>query len=256
MRVQSIKTRLFLPPKDNVYSELLSRIKRLPENSVVAVASKVVSLQQGRCILRSAVEHKDDLIAREAEKYLPRRYTPNRFAVLTVKYNTLIPTAGIDESNAGDYYILWPKKPEPEAWAIRRLLMKKFKIKKLGVIIVDSHTVPLRRGVLGVALSYAGFVPINDYRGTKDLFGRKFKISSVDIPDALATAAVLEMGEGTERTPAAVISDIPFVKFLSRKYRAKNKYSTWAIPWEEDLYGPLLKAVRWRKGRRQFGTLN
>ncbi|MFA6553356.1 MAG: coenzyme F420-0:L-glutamate ligase [Patescibacteria group bacterium] len=247
MRVKTIKTRLFLPPKDDVYSELLSRINNLPENCVVAVASKVVSLQQGRCIARSKVDHKDELIATEAEKYLPRRYTPNRFAVLTLKYNTLIPTAGIDESNAGDYYILWPKKPEQEAWNIRRMLVKKCKVKKLGIIIVDSHTVPLRRGVLGIALSYAGFMPINDYRGTKDLFGRKFKVSSVDIPDALATAAVVEMGEGTERTPAAVISDIPYVRFISRKYKPRTKFSDWRISWDDDLYGPLFKAVKWQQ---------
>ncbi|MFA5051702.1 MAG: coenzyme F420-0:L-glutamate ligase [Patescibacteria group bacterium] len=249
MRVQTVKTRLFLPPKDDVFGELLLRIKKLPEGSVVAVASKVVSLQQGRCVARAKIEHKDELIAKEAEKYLPRRYTPNRFAVLTMKYNTLIPTAGIDESNAGEYYILWPKKPEQEAWKIRRMLVKKFKVKKLGVIIVDSHTVPLRRGVLGIALSYAGFKPINDYRGTRDLFGRKFKVSSVDIPDALATAAVLEMGEGTEKTPAAVISNVPYVRFINRKYKPRSKFSDWKISWEEDLYGPLLKAVKWQKKR-------
>lgn len=247
MKVKTIKTRLFLPPKDDVYGEIVGRIGRLSEGSVVAVASKVVSLQQGRCLARSSVKHKDDLIAREAERYLPRRFTPDRYAVLTMKYNTLIPTAGIDESNAGDYYILWPKKPEQEAWNIRKVLMRKCKVKKLGVIVVDSHTVPLRRGVLGIALSYAGFVPINDYRGTKDLFGRKFKVSSVDIPDALATAAVVEMGEGTEKTPAAVITDIPYVRFINRKYKPRSKFSDWKIGWKEDLYGSVLHYTKWKK---------
>ncbi len=247
MQVKPIKTRLLKTPKDDLFGALSKAIKKLPERSVVAIASKVVSVHQGRCIARAKVKHKDELIAKEAERYLPRHMTPNRFAVLTVKYNTLIPTAGIDESNAGDYYILWPKQPEKAAWEIRRFLQKKCHVKKLGVIIVDSHTIPLRRGVVGTALSYAGFKPLNDYRGTKDLFGRKFKISTVDIPDALATAAVLVMGEGTERTPAAVISNIPFVTFIPGKYKPKNKHASWVISWEEDLYGPLLKAAKWKE---------
>jgi dihydrofolate synthase / folylpolyglutamate synthase len=31
------------------------------------------------------------------------------------------------------------------------------------VILTDSHTTPLRKGVLGVALSYAGFEGVNDF---------------------------------------------------------------------------------------------
>jgi F420-0:gamma-glutamyl ligase len=125
-------------------------------------------------------------------------------------------------------------------------LRKKYQVKNIGVIIVDSHTVPLRRGVMGIGLGYYGFIPIRDYRGTRDLFGRKFKMSTVDLVDSLATAAMLEMGEGAERTPLALIEEVPFVQFTAKPYHPEKKRSSLEIHWKEDLYGPLLRAVKWR----------
>lgn len=208
------------------------------------VASKVVSLHQGRCILKSKVTNKDRLIEKEADLFLPRRLSPGGYAVLTIKNNILIPTAGIDESNAGEYYILWPEKPQAAAKEIWQFLRRTYRIKNVGVIISDSHTVPLRRGVMGVAVGYWGFQPVNDYRGTKDLFNRKFKVSTVDVADSLAAAGMVAMGEGRERTPLVIISEIPFVRFASRPRKFKPKLE---ISLDYDLYGPILKSVKWRK---------
>src|SRR6266508_2193439 len=69
--------------------------------------------------------------------------------------------------------------------------------------ITDSKTAPLRVGVTGVTLAYSGFQALNDYVGTKDLFGRAWRMIKVNVVDALATAAVLVMGEGSEQTPLA-----------------------------------------------------
>ncbi len=247
MNIKPIKTRLLRPPQDDLLGVIKARIKRLPERSVVAIASKVVSIYQGRCELKSKWPDKDVLIKKEADRYLPRKATPKGYAVLAIKNNILIPSAGIDESNSGEYYILWPKQPQQTAKKIWQFLRATYKVKNLGVIITDSHTVPLRRGVMGVAVGYYGFRPINDYRGTKDLFNRKFKISTVDMADSLATAAMAVMGEGSERTPLTLITDIPFVTFLSRDYKPRKKHSSLHIKRQEDLYGSLLKAMPWKK---------
>jgi len=107
----------------------------------------------------------------------------------------------------------------------------------------------MRRGVMGVALGHYGLKPVNDYRGKKDLFGRKLKISSANVVDSLATAAVLAMGESNERTPLALITDLPFVQFTNRQ--PNKKYSKLKISWHEDIYGPLLKAMKWKNNRRR-----
>lgn len=246
MIVKAVKTRKFLPPKDKL-EDLLSAVKELKEGSVVAVTSKVVSICEGRCIPLNKIE-KDALIAQEADKYLPRDLVPNKWAVYTLKNNMLVASAGIDESNANGFYILWPKDPNKSAQKIWQILKKKFNLKKLGVIITDSKVEPLRRGVIGIAISFFGFKPLKDYRGTKDLFDREFLMETTDLPDCLATAAVLEMGEGSEQSPLAVISDIPYIEFIQKKYTPKNPDFRFEMPEKEDLYYPFLSSVPWKKG--------
>ena len=142
-------------------------------------------------------------------------------------------SAGIDESNGNGKLILLPSNSFKTASSLRKKMQKKYKVKNLGVAIVDSRTMPLRGGVVGSALGYAGFRGIKKYKGTRDIFGRKFKFSRTNVADSLATAAVLEMGEGKEQQPLALITDIP-IKF-SDKVRSKELQ----IDIKEDMYRPL-----------------
>ncbi len=246
MEVKAIKTRKFLPPKDDLW-DLMTGVKDLKENSIVAVTSKVVAIGEGRCIPMSDMQ-KDELIAKESDKYLPRKIFRKEWTMYTIKNNLLVAAAGIDESNADGFYILWPQDPDLSAKKICNFLRKKFRLKNLGVIITDSRVTPLRRGVLGMAISYFGFKPLKDYRGTKDIFGRKFEMETTDIPDSLASAAVLEMGEGAERQPLAVITDVPYIEFIREKYIPKDADSGFEIPEKEDLFYPFLSSVPWQKG--------
>ena len=246
MRVQAIKTRKFFPPQDDLW-DLLSAIKSLKESSVVAVTSKVVAIGEGRCVSLDSIS-KDELIAKEADKYLPRKLFLNEWTMYTIKNNLLVAAAGIDESNADGYYILWPENPEVSAKKIWQFLRKKFNLKNLGVIITDSRVTPLRRGVLGLAIAYFGFKPLKDYRGTNDLFGRQFEMETTDIPDSLATAAVLEMGEGAEQQPLAIITDVPYIEFIDKEFEPKTSDDSFEIPEKEDLFYPFLSSVPWKKG--------
>jgi F420-0:gamma-glutamyl ligase len=72
-------------------------------------------------------------------------------------------------------------------------------------------------------------------------------MTKVRAADALATAAVLVMGEGNEQTPLAVIDDIPFVTFQERDPSAEELQQL-RIDMEDDLYAPLLKEVEWCRG--------
>lgn len=239
MRFITIKTRKILPPKDGLEKIFKQYLPRLHDGDVVFVTSKIVAISQGRCVKIHAELDKDLLITKEAEKIIPRSQVPKQFSILTVKGHTLIPSAGIDESNANGYFILWPEKPEQTARKIWTFLKKLYKLTRLGVVITDSRTYPMRRGTVGTAIGYFGFEPIKDYRGTPDIFGRKLKITRSNLVDPLAAMAVLLMGEGREQTPIVILRGAKFLKFTNRQ-----TFSEFIIPEKEDLYYPLLKVFR------------
>lgn len=247
MIIRPIKTRKLIPPKDNLFAAIRGAIKKIPERSVLAVTSKIVSIYEGRCVAVKDVKDKDTLIMSEADHYVARD-KKTRWVIHTLTHNLFIPTAGIDESNANGFYILWPKNPSLSAREIYAWVCKTYGVKDVGVVITDSHSIPLRRGVMGISLSHYGFAPLNDYRGTKDLFGRDFHVSQTNVADGLAAAAVLAMGEGSEQTPVAVITDIPFVKFQSHPAALKKEFSSFEIPMKQDMYAPFFSRIKWRKG--------
>ena len=119
-----IETRLFIPPKDNLYQEL-DKIK-FRDKDILVITSKVISIHEGRCVKITAGQNKDELILREAEKFLPRKFVPGAKALLTIKHHTPIASSGIDTKNGNGYYILWPKNPALSAKKIYRHIKNKF----------------------------------------------------------------------------------------------------------------------------------
>ncbi len=249
MKIQAIKTDVIHPPKDDLFPAIVKAIPSLKEKSVIVITSKVISIWQGRCVSMDRYAKKDELVMREADLYLPREMTPGAWCMHTIKNNIFIPSAGVDESNADGYYILWPKDPARVAKKLWMWLRKKYAVKDLGVIVSDSHTIPLRRGVMGISLAHYGFEPLKDYRDTPDIFGRTLKMTQTNIPDGLAAAAVVLMGEGDECTPLAIISDVPWITFVEHPRRSKKPFSSFEIRTHEDLYYPLLSGVKWKKGK-------
>ncbi len=127
--------------------------------------------------------------------------------VLTLNKGFLYPNAGIDHSNAPPgTVVLFPLDPQRSAAKIRRRMAGG---KRIGVIIGDSRTHPLRLGCVGVALSCDGLEPVEDARGQKDLFGRELKITRKAVADNLVSAAQVIMGEADEGIPAAIIRGAP-----------------------------------------------
>jgi F420-0:gamma-glutamyl ligase len=191
---------------------------------------------------------KDKLVRSEADYYLPDEEIKPGFS-FTIARNTLIPMAGIDESNGNGYYVLWPENPQKSANEIRKYLRDKFGLQNIGVVITDSTCMPMRWGVVGIALSYSGFRALNDYTKKKDLFGRTFEVSQAGVASGLAASAVAAMGEGAEQTPLAVISDVPFVQFQDKDPTQKELELFYLKDKDEDLFAPFLNAVKWQKGR-------
>lgn len=236
LQILPIKTRKILPPKDNILP-ILQTLPKLKEGDVLVIASKIVAIHQGRTIKKFEIRNsKFEIIKQEADYILPKHKVAKSDIVLTIKNHTLIPSAGIDESNGNGYYILWPKNSTAEAKKIWTLLKKQNNIKNLGIIIADSHTTPLRWGTQGISIGFFGINPLKDYRGKKDIFGRNLKYTQSNIVDTLANFGVFHMGEGSEQTPMVIIRGLKNLKFSN-----KNLYKTLVIEPKQDLYYPLLK---------------
>ena len=194
MRFIKIKTRAFLPPKDDIY-DLLNRIKKINNGDILVITSKILGIHQGRSIKINPSVSKTKLVKQEADYYKVSRIKQQKF-MLTIRNHVLALSAGIDESNSNGYYVLLPNNLNKLLKEIWQHLRQKYKIKNLGVIATDSHTLPMRRGTMGVAIGFYGLEPQKDYRGKKDIFGRKFVFTQTNVVDALAVGAVYVMGEG------------------------------------------------------------
>lgn len=236
MQIKPIKTRIFRE-NENLFEFILTYVKRIPENSVLVITSKIVALSEGRTVeIDLSIPHeqmREKIIKTESEFMLRTKYT-----WLTIKDGIFMSSAGIDESNADSKIVLLPKNSFTSAGSIRRKLIKKFKLKNIGILITDSRLMPLRAGIIGIALGYAGFRGIRDYRGTPDIFGRILKLSRTDVADSLATSAVLEMGEGKEQQPLVLITNAPIL--FVNKINKKELY----IDPREDIYQPLFEKIK------------
>jgi len=248
MKIEAIKTRPFNTPKDDIFPELEKILPELKENSVLVVTSKVIAINEGRCVPVEEFPKKDELIILESDFYIPRDRTPYGTAMHTIKDGRLIRSSGVDESNADGYYILLPKEPHKSAEELLSFVKDRTIHKNLGVIITDSISSPLHRGALGTTLAFSGFNPLKDYRGKSDIFGREIKWSQANIADALSSSAVLEMGECDEIKPFAIVSDLSAEIFDTSKYDTSKEFSSFEVPLEEDMFAPFFTALKWKKG--------
>lgn len=66
-RLIRVKTRPLLPPRDDLYDTLDLALPRLLDGDVIAIASKVVAIHQGRCVPVTSVQDKEELVEAEAE---------------------------------------------------------------------------------------------------------------------------------------------------------------------------------------------
>jgi dihydrofolate synthase / folylpolyglutamate synthase len=235
LQITAVKTPVFRE-SEKLAAFLCRELKgKLQAGDIVAVTSKLFSVDE-KCIVPKASIGKRALIEREADRFLGE----GPYGVcLTVKHGIFIPSAGIDESNSEHSdYLLFPEKPFESAERVRAVLEQELGINPLGLIMTDSHTTPLRWGVTGIALAFAGFHPVQNLVGRNDLFGRPLQFTRVNRVDALAAAAVLQMGESDESTPVAIIrgATVEFSKTIEPR--------DVQIPPDEDLYRDFFRINR------------
>jgi len=235
MKIKTFKTRVFCE-NEEIFPFIFKYVKKIREKSILVITSKIIALSEGRVVNYKSEKQKNKLIKKESDFSLKTKYV-----WLTLKDNILMANAGIDESNAKGKLILLPKNSFMFAKKIHSVLCIHYKVKNLGIIISDSGLIPFRNGVIGMASGYAGFIGVKNYKGEKDIFGRKFIFSKTNIADSLATAATVCMGEGKEQQPLALITNAPVV-FIKKTNIKEIKINP-----EEDMFYPILKNINAKK---------
>ncbi len=240
MQVIPIKTRVFSPPKDDIFPTLRTVARSLKEGDVLVVTSKIVAIGEGRCVPATTAEAKRKLVQKEAESRIT--FGGAKDVTFSIKEHTIIASAGIDDSNGNGYWILWPKDPMKSAKEIWKIVRKEAGLTKLGVIISDSYCTPMRSGTTGISIGFYGFRPVVNHIGKKDIFGRKFVFSKSNIADGVVAAAVAVMGETSEQTPIVIVRDVPQLRFTDKDVRQEL-----FIEPRKDIYYPLLKPLYGKK---------
>jgi len=227
MNIIGVKTPLFEESR-SLLVFIKKHINSFHEGDILVITSKIVALSEGRV---GKIEDKRKLIFKESKRVIE---TP--WAFLTLTSDGWGINAGIDEANMKDKIVLLPKDPHKTAELLKKNLKRLYSLKKVGVIITDTRSVPLRVGTVGRAIGYSGFKPIKSYIGKKDLFGRKSRVTQSNLVDALAASAVVVMGEGSEQTPVAIIKDAP-VSFTSKPLSKRDKQL--ALPTAKDIFSKI-----------------
>jgi F420-0:gamma-glutamyl ligase len=241
MQITPITTRFVQPPHDDIFAILDEYVTEFHENDILVITSKIVSIHQGRCVKNTGDRTQRQELTEQEADYLYRYdndATGHEFSI-SMKHNILVSSAGIDASNGDGYFVLLPENPAEFAQDVWQYLRSRFGIAECGVIITDSHSMPMRYGATGIAIGWHGFHPLHDYIGTQDVCGRTMQVERANIVDGIAAGTVVVMGEGGESTPLAIVRDVPRIAFTEDS----TTHELFVSRMEEDIFYPLLQKL-------------
>jgi len=232
------------PLVDTLMQAVVDNDAALQAGDVLAISSKYIAISEARIVDLDDVQpgekahelaaryHMDvaiaQLVVEEADHIFGG--IPMGF-LLTWRDGVIAPNAGLDRSNIpSGKVVLLPEKPYETARRIREAIRQQLGI-SIGVVLTDSWLVPGRYGTTGIALAAAGFQPVQDERGKKDLFGNPMAVTQRGIADSITVCAQMVMGERDEATPIAIVRGAEI-----EMTDAQLTFEDVAIPWEMCIY--------------------
>jgi coenzyme F420-0:L-glutamate ligase / coenzyme F420-1:gamma-L-glutamate ligase len=236
----------------DLISELLAAAAdaglELHDGDVVCVASKVVSIVEGRVV---ALGESDP---RRARRELARREAARVVAdapwvlITQTPQGFVCANGGVDASNVAEgHALLLPEDPDASAERLRRGVLERTGV-DVGIVVTDTFGRPWRNGQTEVALGVAGTPALRDERGTSDLDGRTLEVTEAAVADAVAASADLVRDKA---------SATPFVLVRGLARGEPGTGRELLRPAEEDLFrsgGPTaaVDAVTARRTVRRF----
>lgn len=226
MQLVALESFPLVEPGDSLIDLLIDNLQHnkleLQNNDVLVIAQKIISKAENCYAYLNDVEPSSEAekLAVEVDKD-PRlvqlildeskEVVRKRLGVMIVEHRLgyVHANAGIDRSNiSSDEHnprvLLLPKDSDKSAAELRSALKERLNL-DIKIIINDSAGRAWRNGTLGFAIGTAGFEPIQDLIGNKDIFGKPLEVSTVAVADELAAAGSFLMGQAGESKPVVII---------------------------------------------------
>lgn len=236
-------------PGDDVSSIIAAAFKAnglsVQHGDIIVIAQKIISKAESRYAYLHEVDASEEAekLALQCDKdpRLVQLILDESVEVIRVRPGVIIvehnsgyvhANAGIDRSNLPhteqERVLLLPKDSDASAQKIQQHLSAQYNA-PCGVIINDSAGRAWRNGTLGFAIGTAGFNPLVDMVGKKDMHGRVMEVTEVAVADELAAAASFLMGQADEARPVVLIrgADVELGEFASNvlvREKAKDMF--------------------------------
>lgn len=198
-----------------------SRISLL-NRDIIVIKQKIISKSEGRLVRLKSIrpsreakrigleQGKDprivELILRESKRIVR---IGHGVIITETKHGFVCANAGIDQSNVRKGYVaLLPEDPDRSARSIR-IKLESLSGKSIAVIITDTFGRPWRKGQTDVAIGCSGIEPLISYKGKKDRYGYKLRVTQPAIVDEIAGAAELVMGK-LSHIPVAIVRGVRY----------------------------------------------
>ncbi len=212
-------------PGDPLSELIVRELKNinLKNEDIVVIAHTIVSKAENQvynldeidpsplAIHIGAIQAKDprkiEVILRESKEIVRMN---NRVLITASLHGFVCANSGIDKSNTpGNTVISLPIDPDLSARKIKEAIKKNLGI-DVAVIITDTFGRPLRVGTVNFAIGVAGINPLEDIRGSYDLFGYEMTSTIIARADEVAAAAGIAMGQADEGTPVIIVRGVKY----------------------------------------------
>lgn len=217
----------------------------LGDGDVLVLAHKVVSKAEGRVRRLDEIEpgeraralaHEHGKDARLVQAVLDESAELLRAVdgtlICVTHHGFVCANAGVDQSNAAEEgeLVLLPEDPDGSAARLRAGMAELVGVRP-AVVIADSFGRAWRLGQADVAIGVAGLVPLDQWIGRPDAFGRELRVTSIAVADCVAAAADLARAKDS-------MEPVVLVRGLERHVTPEDGPGAAALrrPPEQDLF--------------------
>lgn len=222
-----------IQPGDSLADKILDALRRqelrLVRGDILIVTHKIVSKAEGQIVPLERVQpsagarlwarrHGIDPRVVQLAMSQSRRIVRKRRGVLITetRHGFVCANSGVDLSNVdgGRSAVLLPRDPDRSARELHRELRARTGL-SIPVIVADSFGRPWREGLCETAIGAAGMKVFRDFRGRRDPYGYRLRVTLEAVADELACMAGLACDK-LSRTPACIVRGFRYVRGQGR----------------------------------------